>query len=55
MIYRFRDRDTGRFTAVEGNSRLDAQCKLGIGSWVCYFVETEDSVEPFDPSIHERP
>ena len=55
MLYRFRDRDTGRFYAAEGKTRLDAQCKLPIGSWVCYFVETDDSVEPFNPTIHERP
>ena len=52
MTYRFRCRDTGRFIASEGTSRLDAAISLPIGSWDCYFVETATTVEPYDPHKH---
>ena len=51
--YVFFDRDSSRIQRVESDTRLHAQIKIpAIGSWYCAFVETINSVQPYDRTIH---
>ena len=55
MIYRFQDRNTDRWEARQGATRLAAAMQLPIGSWQCLFIETDDTVEIYNPITHDRP
>ena len=55
MLYRFRDRNTYRWEAREGLTRLAAAIQLPIGSWECMFVETDNDVFQYNPRHHDRP
>ena len=54
MLYRFRDRDTGAWEAREGDTRIAAAIQLPIGSWQCRFVEDDNGVHMYEPSLHNR-
>ena len=55
MIYRFRNRTNYSWEARSGATRLAAAMQLPIGSWECMFVETDDDVFQYVPSLHDRP
>ena len=54
MLYRFRDRNTGKWEAREGLTRIEAACALPIGSWECRFVEDDNGVHLYEPKLHDR-
>lgn len=54
MLYRFRCRDTGAWESREGATRIAAAVQLPIGSWQCRFVETDDTVQMYEPQLHDR-